>query len=41
MWKRWGKPVIRWYPTSHMGFILHLPEVLREMRAFIDAAAAG
>lgn len=25
MWKRWGEPAIRWYPTSHMGFIAHLP----------------
>lgn len=36
MWKRWGEPAIRWYPTSHMGFLVHLPEVLRVMRAFID-----
>jgi hypothetical protein len=20
MWRRWGKPEIHWYPTSHMGF---------------------
>jgi len=25
MWRRWGKPRIHWYPTSHMGFIAHLP----------------
>ena len=36
MWTRWGKPAIRWYPTSHMGFIARLPDALREMRAFID-----
>ena len=36
MWARWGKPAIRWYPTSHMGFITHLPEALREMREFVD-----
>ena len=36
LWKRWGKPQIRWYPTSHMGFIVHLPEALRAMREFID-----
>jgi dienelactone hydrolase len=36
MWKRWGKPAIRWYPTSHMGFITHLPEALQSMREFID-----
>ena len=41
MWKRWGKPAIHWYPTSHMGFIAHLPEALREMRAFIDQHVAG
>ena len=36
MWKRWGKPPIRWYPCSHMGFIAHLPEVLRAVREFVD-----
>ncbi len=36
MWKSWGKPAIRWYPTSHMGFIAHLPEALGSMRKFID-----
>ena len=36
MWRRWGKPAIRWYPTSHMGFITHLPEALDAMRVFID-----
>jgi hypothetical protein len=36
MWRRWGKPPIRWYPCSHMGFIAHLPEVLRAVREFID-----
>jgi acetyl esterase/lipase len=40
MWKRWGKPAIRWYPTSHMGFLPHLPEALREMRALIDRLTA-
>jgi hypothetical protein len=39
MWTRWGKPAIRWYPTSHMGFIAHLPDALREMRQFIDQHA--
>jgi dienelactone hydrolase len=38
-WKRWGKPPIRWYPGSHMGFITRLPEALRAMRKFIDAYA--
>lgn len=44
MWKRWGEPAIRWFATSHMGFIAHLPEVLRVRREFIDqrvAAIAG
>ena len=41
MWKRWGEPPIRWYPTSHMGFIAHLPEALQVMRAFIDQHVAG
>jgi pimeloyl-ACP methyl ester carboxylesterase len=36
LWRRWGKPAIHWYPTSHMGFLTHLPEVLRLMREFID-----
>jgi dienelactone hydrolase len=36
MWARWGRPAIRWYPTSHMGFITYLPEALRSMREFID-----
>lgn len=36
MWAQWGKPAIRWYPTSHMGFIARLPDALRVMRAFID-----
>jgi hypothetical protein len=39
MWKRWRKPAIRWYPTSHMGFIAHLPEALGAMRNFIDRQA--
>jgi dienelactone hydrolase len=36
MWRRWGRPAIRWYPTSHMGFLTQLPEVLPVMREFID-----
>ena len=39
LWRRWGKPAIHWYPTSHMGFLTHLPEVLRVMREFIDRRA--
>jgi len=40
MWKNWGKPEIRWYPTSHMGFLPYLPQALRSMREFIDEYAA-
>jgi hypothetical protein len=40
MWKRWGKPTIRWYPTSHMGFIAYFPDALRRMRQFIDRRIA-
>lgn len=40
MWKRWGEPAIRWYPTSHMGFLVYLPEVLGAMREFIDTCTA-
>jgi pimeloyl-ACP methyl ester carboxylesterase len=36
LWRRWGKPAIHWYPTSHMGFLTHLPEALAVMREFID-----
>ena len=36
MWKRWGEPAIRWYPTSHMTFLAHLPEALHVIREFID-----
>lgn len=36
MWKRWGKPQVEWYPTSHMGFLPYLPSALRSMRQFID-----
>lgn len=35
-WTSWGKPAIRWYPTSHMGFLPYLPQALRDMRQFID-----
>jgi dienelactone hydrolase len=41
MWRRWGRPAIRWYPTSHMGFLTHLPEALRSMREFIDQQSSG
>ena len=37
MWKRWGRPAIQWYPGSHMGFIAHLPDAVRRLRAFVEA----
>jgi hypothetical protein len=36
LWRQWGRPAIRWYQTSHVGFLPHLPEVLGVMREFID-----
>jgi dienelactone hydrolase len=36
MWKLWRKPAIRWYPSSHMGFLGHLPQALRQMHAFLE-----
>jgi len=41
LWRRWGRPPIHWYPASHMGFMVHLPEVVGRMRRFIDARAAA
>jgi len=41
MWQSWGRPAIRWYPTSHMGFLAHLPDALRVMRRFIDRQQDG
>ncbi|MBX3024805.1 alpha/beta hydrolase family protein [bacterium] len=37
--QRWGNPAIHWYPTSHMGFLPHLPDALARMRRFIDRLA--
>ncbi len=37
MWRRWGRPAIHWYPGSHMGFIAHLPNAVRRLRAFVEA----
>lgn len=39
MWRRWDRPKIRWYPTSHMGFIAHLPDAVSRLRAFVDGLA--
>jgi dienelactone hydrolase len=35
MWRRWGEPEIHWYPTSHMGFIPHMPSALGHLRRFV------
>jgi pimeloyl-ACP methyl ester carboxylesterase len=40
MWKCWGEPPITWYPCSHMGFIAHLPDSLRELRTLVDGLEA-
>jgi dienelactone hydrolase len=37
MWRDWGRPKIRWYPGSHMGFLPHLPDAIARLRAFADA----
>lgn len=39
MWRRWGEPEIAWYPCSHMGFLPHLPDALRRLRALVDRVA--
>jgi dienelactone hydrolase len=36
MWARWGHPEIHWYPTSHMGFIPHMPSAIGHLRRFIN-----
>ncbi len=36
MWRRWGEPEIHWYPTSHMGFIPHMPGAVRHLGRFLD-----
>lgn len=41
MWERWDRPDIRWYPSSHMGFLVHLPEVVGAVRAIVDRHAGG
>lgn len=35
MWRRWEEPAIRWYPTSHIGFIPHMPLAIPLMREFV------
>lgn len=41
MWRRWQKPKIRWYPSSHMGFLAHLPDAVMRLRAFVDGLDVG
>jgi dienelactone hydrolase len=35
MWQRWGEPAIHWYPTTHMGFIPHMPKAIVRLRQFV------
>ncbi len=35
MWRRWGRPEIHWYPTTHMGFIPHMPKAIGVLRRFV------
>ena len=37
MWRQWGEPPIRWYDTSHMGFLPYLPEAIASLRDLVDA----
>jgi hypothetical protein len=41
MWRRWGKPAIQWYPTSHMGFLPYIPDAVRRLRASRRPRAAA
>jgi len=36
MWSRWDEPEIHWYPTSHMGFIPHMPSAIGHMQKFVN-----
>lgn len=36
MWLRWSEPRIQWYPGSHMGFLLHLPDAVMRLRVFAE-----
>src|SRR5262245_39964431 len=39
--RQWGRPAIRWYPGSHMGFLVRLPDAIAEARRFIDELLGG
>jgi pimeloyl-ACP methyl ester carboxylesterase len=41
MWRRWHEPRIHWYPTSHMGFLVHLPDAVGRLRNFVDGLDPG
>jgi pimeloyl-ACP methyl ester carboxylesterase len=41
LWRRWGRPPIRWYPCSHMGFVARLPGILAAVREFLDEQSAA
>jgi pimeloyl-ACP methyl ester carboxylesterase len=36
-WEEWGRPNIHWLPGGHMTFPLHLAEITRAMKEFMDA----
>jgi pimeloyl-ACP methyl ester carboxylesterase len=40
MWRDWKRPQIRWYDSSHMGFLRYMPEVLANVRSVIDHSFA-
>jgi pimeloyl-ACP methyl ester carboxylesterase len=35
MWRRWGEPEIHWYPTTHMGFVPHMPGAISRVNEFV------
>jgi hypothetical protein len=37
-WQAWGRPEIHWLPGGHMTFPLHLPEITRAMKDFVEAS---
>ncbi|MFM7736764.1 MAG: alpha/beta hydrolase family protein [Alphaproteobacteria bacterium] len=40
MSRDWGLPDVRWYDSSHMGFLVHLPFVVGEMGRIVERHAA-
>jgi hypothetical protein len=41
MAREWAIPEVRWYSSSHMGFLAHRPGVVAEMRRVVDRYADG